>query len=718
MWVWPAQPNKNNPFDMNSPTMRSTLIDRSAQSGVDILFTSLYTFAENSAGHLLYEGGIIADLVSHAHAKNIEVWASYGDASWADPTAKEWPGPLCNATVWPMARLAEMIAYNNANPTAKLDGVMLTVEPSTEHPETDAWLAGLLQLYNCAQKRLAPEGLKLAVSIRFYWNNPIEYPVGGPIKPMYQHVIDQPIDRIVVAGYRDFAGTSCPGNGLICLDEDEIAYADSKGKSGLILAGVETKNCVGLDCSGDIETFFEEGQNELDLQLGILTQHFGNSKSFGGVAIHHYLDAYLGDLPGWSTSNQVPPNSGPIIAKRPFPQHGVYSPGTILPSLWSQGDLDRDLTTLYQDWKGDYLKAAGTAADGTTLYRIALGHSEPNASITVSEGQGYGMIIMALIAGYDPDAQKIFDGLWKFSRAHPSNSDPNLMDWKIPPEDPAVRNSAFDGDADIAYAMLLADAQWGSSGAIHYIGEAKKVIAAILQSTIGPVSRLPTLGDWVDPNGTTYHQYTPRSSDFMPSHFRAFGKITADIGTWDAVLINSRDVVDAIQMNYSPLTGLIPDFMVPVNGASMPLQPASPYFLEGPHDGKFHYNASRVPWRLGLDVLLHGDAVTKSQLQKMTGWLRGSTSQDGSAIKAGYALDGTATGDYSTLSFIAPFGVAAMVDFNNQDWLNSIYSYIHTYVGRVADPASAPSWFSEEDYFEETVALLTLFPLSGNYWAP
>ena len=70
------------------------------------------------------------------------------------------------------------------------------------------------------------------------------------------------------------------------------------------------------------------------------------------------------------------------------------------------------------------------------------------------------------------------------------------MSWQVPGE-PEGSASAFDGDADIAYALLLADAQWGSGGSIDYAREARTMIAGILESTIGPDSRLPMLGDWV-----------------------------------------------------------------------------------------------------------------------------------------------------------------------------------------------------------------------------
>ena len=40
---------------------------------------------------------------------------------------------------------------------------------------------------------------------------------------------------------------------------------------------------------------------------------------------------------------------------------------------------------------------------------------------SVSEGQGYGMIIVTMMAGADPDAQKLFNQLFNYVIAHPSN---------------------------------------------------------------------------------------------------------------------------------------------------------------------------------------------------------------------------------------------------------------------------------------------------------
>jgi endo-1,4-beta-D-glucanase Y len=244
--------------------------------------------------------------------------------------------------------------------------------------------------------------------------------------------------------------------------------------------------------------------------------------------------AFLGQLDAFAQTT-----SASVLANRPFPQHVTYSPGSIRPSNFSQAEQDNHVRHFYDYWKNNYLVYEGTNATGKPLYRVAFG---VGSDITVSEGQGYGMVIVALMAGHEPDAQTLFDGLWYFSREYPSGIDPRLMSWKVQNGNVVDGNdSAFDGDVDIAYSLLLADAQWGSNGDVNYQAEAIQVIDGILASTIGPSSRLPMLGDWVNPNGSPHNQYTPRSSDIMPAHFRAFGHATND-PVWDEVIANSQAV--------------------------------------------------------------------------------------------------------------------------------------------------------------------------------
>ncbi|HID01715.1 MAG TPA: hypothetical protein EYP18_00680, partial [Desulfobacterales bacterium] len=157
-----------------------------------------------------------------------------------------------------------------------------------------------------------------------------------------------------------------------------------------------------------------------------------------------------------------------------------------------------------------------------------------------------------------------FNGLWYFSRNYSSSIDSRLMTWQIPEDLASGADSAFDGDADIAYGLLLAYAQWGSHGNVNYAAAANVVITAIKESTIGPESYLPMLGDWVSSSDEPYSQYTPRSSDFMPAHFRAFAEFSGD-ETWMQVVSVVQDAIGSMQSIHSPDTGLLPDFMVPVS---------------------------------------------------------------------------------------------------------------------------------------------------------
>lgn len=349
---------------------------------------------------------------------------------------------------------------------------------------------------------------------------------------------------------------------------------------------------------------------------------------------------------------------------RPFPQHTAYAAGTILPSQ-GRAQLDADVRAAYDRWKSRFLVRV-TSRDrrrqsGPPRYRVAFGKpGTANRAITVSEGQGYGMVIVPILAGHDPAAQEIFDGLWRFALQHRSCIDDRLMLWKVP-----IRNegcdSATDGDLDIAYGLLLADAQWGSAGAINYKAAATSVLAGVLASTIGPQSRLPLLGDWVEPNGAKENQWTVRTSDFMTGHLRAFGRFTGN-AAWNDARQACLDAVTALRQGHAPTTGLLPDFTQPVSATDRALRPADPGFLEGPTDGAYSYNAGRDPWRLGTDGLLNGEAAALAAVSRMSRWIESATGGDPRRIRAGYRLDGTPLpdSDFFTSFFAAPFAVAAM----------------------------------------------------------
>lgn len=385
----------------------------------------------------------------------------------------------------------------------------------------------------------------------------------------------------------------------------------------------------------------------------------------------------------------------------PFGSHPLsYASGAILPNHVTQSVRDQAVRDFYDAWKARYLAQVCGTGRFVVLTNVGPGN------LTVSEGHGYGMMLAALMAGHDPDARRIFDGMYAYFREHPTLVHSSLMAWN---QSRSCRDaqqgddSATDGDLDVAFALLLADKQWGSCGAVDYRSEALKVLADVKDGELDGTAQYTLLGDWVVPSDTTYYPAT-RTSDFMLEHFRSFAAATGDVA-WSGLVDSLYQILGSLQTNYSPTAGLLPDFVV--KPLTTP-QPAPAQFLEGPTDGAYDYNACRDPWRIGTDFLVSGDPRAKTAVQKINSFIRGATGDDPTNIKSGYQLNGSMSpgADYQSMAFIAPLAVGAMVDASNQSWLNALWDLV------VNTPLSAGG------YYENTLKLLSMIVLSGNWWTP
>ena len=382
----------------------------------------------------------------------------------------------------------------------------------------------------------------------------------------------------------------------------------------------------------------------------------------------------------------------------PFPQHTEYYTH-IKPSQYSQDQLDNKVRSYYDAWKAKYL------INGCESNQYYVFFDDGNTN-TVSEAMGYGMLIVPLMAGYDAEAKTIFNGLYRYYKAHPSHIMPHLMAWKQISgcKDSDGPDSASDGDIDIAFGLLLAHAQWGSAGAINYFHEALLIINDIMGSTPseGDVNQdyfTVKLGDWVQ---SGHFMQGTRTSDFIMDHFRAFECAAKDTN-WNQVVDKCYSLVADMQTNYSPETGLLPDFIEDVDEQA---KPAEPNYLEGDLDGNYSYNACRDPWRLASDYLIFGDERAKAAVIKINRWLLESTGGSTNKVYAGYYLDGTKAASWTDNSFTAPFAVGAMLDTANQEWLNKLFT--KTLLASTANGG----------YYDNTLRLLSMITISGNYWVP
>jgi len=380
---------------------------------------------------------------------------------------------------------------------------------------------------------------------------------------------------------------------------------------------------------------------------------------------------------------------------KPFPQHVKYFAGTIKPNHISQTQLDNAVSSFYTQWKKQFIKNTPGKTESFVWFE-----NKGNKQC-VSEGQGYGMIILALMAGFDPSAKATYDNLFRYYKSHPSGKSKHLMVWAQYSNGKDLdKTSASDGDMDIAYSLLLADKQWGSKGAINYLEEGKVTINAIMQFEINHKTWSVLLSDGVESESKDY--FDTRSSDFMPSHFKAFERVSHD-ARWTKVVDAEYKLFGKMQDENSPDAGLIPDFIINLNKKP---KPARPYFLESKYDGMYNYNACRVPWRIGVDYLLNGDKRSKVIIDKINRWIRSTTKNDTYNISAGYTLAGNdIKGRYfEALSFVAPFAVSAMDNTKNQVWLNKVWEYLTGFK------------LKDYDYYDNSIKLLDMIIVSGNYW--
>lgn len=382
---------------------------------------------------------------------------------------------------------------------------------------------------------------------------------------------------------------------------------------------------------------------------------------------------------------------------RAFPAHAAYTAGVIKPSHVSQTAMDQAVQAHYDAWKAAYLRTTG--GQGTWVKYDAT-------NSTVSEAHGWGMVLAAYMGD-----QAIFDDMLRYFKAHPSTNAANLMAWKqslvngtmVNVENP---DSATDGDMDIAYGLLLADARWGSAGATDYKAQALLVLHDILAHDVNPTHRSLTVGDWAAGSDAGY----TRPSDFMTGHLIAFARAdAANSAKWLDIYATVSAAVNHQFAGGSAATGLMPDFMVKTTSGFVPVTGT---WLETQYDGDFHWNACRTPWRLAMSYIVEGRTDMLASQQRTAAWIAAATGGVPRNIRAGYYVrngpNGQAYADYGDLAFTAPMAVNAMLGGPaGQAWLNSLWTSI-----------TGGDYPVTAGYYGDTIRMQVLLTVSGNWWAP
>lgn len=371
-------------------------------------------------------------------------------------------------------------------------------------------------------------------------------------------------------------------------------------------------------------------------------------------------------------------------ANFPFPQNR----GTqycVMPSTISNDDV----MAAFEKWRDDTVTADG--ANGAL--RIRRLESDPviggDAHSTVSEGIAYGMLIAVYM-----DEQELFDQLWRYEQQW--LNDTGLMHWHINSGGDQVLGSgaASDADEDMAWALLMADRQWGGGGSLDrsYIDIARETIDRIWQHEVldGKLF-LPgdSWGGWDSVN----------ISYLTPNYYRAFADATGNMGWLDVVQTSYDAMFNSLnEANGNVSNGLVPAWSTsdgaPNSGVWGPGQEAPTHY---------QYDSCRTPFRIGLDYCFNGEQRAFDYVQMTSSFFSGIGVAN---MTDGYELNGSPRPQFGGLSaaFVGPAAVGAMSSAAHQQFLDDGY-----------DAVKGLDLLVGGAYYDESWTVLSLLMMTGNF---
>ena len=358
-----------------------------------------------------------------------------------------------------------------------------------------------------------------------------------------------------------------------------------------------------------------------------------------------------------ATCEPGPPAAAADGASFPFPQHRLGAS-----CAYPANCNDADVTLAWANWKKAFVTAAGNA----------LRVKRPtNNNDTVSEGIGYGMMAAVYMAD-----RATLDGLWAYAQARLDEN--GVMNWHYDAGGNALDGGggATDADEDMAFALVMADAQWPTGG---YGGAAKTLIGHLLDHEVESGTSILKPGDRFGGSDQTNPSY------FAPAYYRVFASYTGE-SRWMGVVDASYTLLNKCA---NPKTGLVPDWC----NADGVAQRSSHY----------SYDACRTPWRIALDACWNAEPRAQTYLARLSAFF----GKIGAAsIKDGYGLDGTPLGAANALAFVGPAGASAL-----PGPASTLTRDAYTRVKAVSRLAAGSGY----DYYDASWGVLSLLLMTGNF---
>ena len=458
----------------------------------------------------------------------------------------------------------------------------------------------------------------------------------------------------------------------------------------------------------------------------------------------------------------------PVESNLPFPQQaGITYVNRVMPSTRTQAQMNQDVIDQFKKIMQDFLIEPNTPnSNNSEHFRMALSHQSGGGAskgqITCSESMGYGMLMLAYMAGADEHFRNnsisnqnlkvvgdrqltikcYFDGMfrslmnWPTTQGTQISGKRYLMAWELVTDTAggswrntgSSASSATDGDLDMAYALLLADKQWGSDGRYNYRDYALKMIQSMWNDIVDRSNNSYHLkvGNWAG-TGASGSSRVSRPSDFMLGHLRTY-KAVDTANDWQAVINATNNIIGQITNQQNPVNGLLPGFVIlnRSTGIWTPNQSGQnggAWNESAASDHRYDWNACRVPWRLGTDILVYGDSNIQygpAPLKNITlgntcikplyeFLLRGSTNAGGagnsfSAVSRNHFMDGTGAATGAGSAYSSPVALAAAA-YGTPSEMESAWSYMR-------------NLSRQNNQYGDYINVLCMIAASGNWWAP
>jgi endo-1,4-beta-D-glucanase Y len=309
-----------------------------------------------------------------------------------------------------------------------------------------------------------------------------------------------------------------------------------------------------------------------------------------------------------------------------------------------------------------------------------------------SEGVGYGMLLAVAL-----DDRATFDGLWKYEQLHLGAN--GLMDWEIA-ADGAVLGSgaATDGDEDMAFALLMADARWHGRGTLarSYREYALAQIDRIWRFEVDHVR-----GDQLMPGDQFDGAQVINLSYFAPAFYRAFGEASGHAAEWQRVIDSGYAALSAAlnDANHNRATGLVPAWSTPEGVPTVP--PGTR------HPTHHQLDSCRTPFRIAQDYCWFGEPRALAYLDIIDRFYARVGVQ---ALVDGYNLDGSVFpgARLHLAAFVAGAGAAAMSGERFAASRDEAYAELAAWDGVIGG----------SQYYNESWAVLGALMLTGQFTRP